>query len=225
MRKQLETHCEEGFEQKSIFKAGGAGGNRAPQPRRFFRKAFTKAPSKSVGEPSTPDANTIKVPVPPSMKVCGGYRHGCGKLLPLSAFGRSRGKFTSCCRPCSRKIDKGRDKKRGQARRLWVRFRMRLGDYQRLLEAQGNACARCLEPFTENTKEQPQVDHDHAHCEECRSGLRRSCRDSVRGLVCRKCNVRLRAKWCRENPQDPYLMDYAKRRTEQMTGAKERKAA
>jgi len=47
------------------------------------------------------------------------------------------------------------------------------------VESQNNACAICLEPFTET----PQVDHDHRCC-----GDVHSCEKCRRGLLCKHCN-------------------------------------
>jgi hypothetical protein len=57
--------------------------------------------------------------------------------------------------------------------------------FDRLLEAQGHACAMCREPFEDG---QPIfIDHDHACCPD----EKRSCGKCVRGLLCLRCNTGL----------------------------------
>jgi hypothetical protein len=57
--------------------------------------------------------------------------------------------------------------------------------FDRLLEAQGHACAMGGEPFTEDSM--IFVDHDHACCPKEKS----SCGSCVRGLLCLSCNTAL----------------------------------
>jgi hypothetical protein len=63
-----------------------------------------------------------------------------------------------------------------------------------IYEAQGAACRGCDQPrpFPELV-----VDHDHAHCERCANepggpgmGGATSCGESIRGLLCRGCNLK-----------------------------------
>lgn len=79
------------------------------------------------------------------------------------------------------------------------------------LEASGNACDRCREPF-KNLGFGCHIDHDHLHCKGCRK-KRGSCRnpDAVRGLLCPRCSCLLTIRWCKANPEDSYLVAYRKR--------------
>ena len=61
------------------------------------------------------------------------------------------------------------------------RYRLTEKDYYLMLEKQSNCCARCDEPFKNQT---PHVDHNH-FC--CPSGF--TCGKCVRALVCRDCNT------------------------------------
>jgi hypothetical protein len=73
-----------------------------------------------------------------------------------------------------------------QAAALWHLYRLRPADYDRMLAAQGGRCAECGRADVPLV-----VDHDHNHCGRCAG--RRSCGQSVRGLVCRRDNL-LRAR-------------------------------
>lgn len=71
--------------------------------------------------------------------------------------------------------------------KLWHRYRIRADDYLEMLVAQDNKCLLCLNSF-KNTAEM-HMDHDH-NCDHPGKG-ERSCRECIRGILCRNCNVRL----------------------------------
>lgn len=63
-----------------------------------------------------------------------------------------------------------------------TRYGLTQEDFDRMLEAQGYACAMGGEPFTEDTV--VCIDHNHECCPE----ERRSCGRCIRGLLCVGCN-------------------------------------
>jgi hypothetical protein len=67
----------------------------------------------------------------------------------------------------------------------FVRYGLTQADFDRLLEAQGYACAMGGEPFEED--QAIFIDHDHACCPDEKS----SCGKCVRGLLCFTCNTAL----------------------------------
>jgi Recombination endonuclease VII len=74
----------------------------------------------------------------------------------------------------------------------WV-YSLKPVDFLTMLFTQGFACADCRTPFGNDRRSTPAVDHDHLHCSFCKG--KRSCGkpESIRGLVCSKCNL-LRAR-------------------------------
>lgn len=64
---------------------------------------------------------------------------------------------------------------------LWDKYRLRLADYEAMLEAQGWVCKLCKEPPPEGKL--LHVDHDHACCP-----TRPACGKCNRGLLCHGCN-------------------------------------
>ena len=78
-----------------------------------------------------------------------------------------------------------------EARARWARkhrlsrYGLTQEDFERLLEAQGYACAMGGEPFTENSL--ICIDHDRSCCPDEKS----SCGKCVRGLLCTSCNTAL----------------------------------
>lgn len=69
--------------------------------------------------------------------------------------------------------------KKHRLKRLLVRYKITLEDFNDYLKLQGNRCAICADPFNFNIKsESPHVDHDHVT-------------GKVRGLLCYKCNFGL----------------------------------
>lgn len=97
------------------------------------------------------------------------------------------------CAPCNaersrvhraEKPDKALDTK------LWSYYRIRLVDYQRMLNEQGHACAACGVHVSELNGNHAwgtlTVDHDHSCCES-----RPVCGKCVRGLICSRCNLAL----------------------------------
>ena len=76
------------------------------------------------------------------------------------------------------------DSKRNKESYRNSRYNLDPGQYDSMLENQGNACPVCTLEFSEDNK--PHVDHDHACC----SGSM-TCGKCVRGLLCHKCNKAL----------------------------------
>lgn len=68
--------------------------------------------------------------------------------------------------------------------RTLQKFNITAADFDRMLEAQGNACAICLSP--ESGHVGWSVDHDHSCC-----SPQKSCGKCVRGLLCFSCNIGL----------------------------------
>lgn len=65
---------------------------------------------------------------------------------------------------------------------MWVKYRLRQEDFERMLEAQNNKCAVCEVGFEDT----PIIDHDHKCCDG-----QVSCGKCVRSLVCVRCNILL----------------------------------
>jgi hypothetical protein len=133
---------------------------------------------------------------------------------PISAFRKDKNRrdgLTSACTACLRRQDARRhvlhrdqaNAKRARYRKahpdhlartrraeqLWQRYRMRLSDYEAMLEAQGGVCARCGKPerVERGGRVIPlSVDHDH----DCCPG-RNSCGKCVRQLLCVSCNLKV----------------------------------
>jgi hypothetical protein len=130
----------------------------------------------------------------------------CGETKPIASFNRSStGTLIAKCKDCRRTHDRARwqeegpvrlerEKERYQRRKaenpealaatrraqsLRAKFGITLEQFDLLREAQGDACAMCSEQF----KETPQVDHDHACCPSLKT-----CGKCIRGLLCRRCN-------------------------------------
>ncbi len=78
---------------------------------------------------------------------------------------------------------------KGQACRLWAKYRMRPATYLDLLERQGGGCAICGKPPTADRA--LVVDHDHACCPYLSDARHRvqTCGNCNRGLLCVACNV------------------------------------
>jgi hypothetical protein len=105
----------------------------------------------------------------------------CGVSKPRDAFGNRTGRSTgtSRCKACLSEVQKA--KGTSPSRRDWHlqrRYSISLVDYERLLTAQGGACAICDGPPAMAGGPYYQVDHDHTT-------------GAVRGLLCGKCNMAL----------------------------------
>lgn len=81
-------------------------------------------------------------------------------------------------------------KPENKERRRDKRWGFKPGEYDALLEKQGNACAGCRRPADEVVMH---TDHDHACCPG-----QTSCGKCVRGLLCSDCNRAL--GYVRDNP-------------------------
>ncbi len=91
------------------------------------------------------------------------------------------------CKDCISKLNKSyrasnpekfaeRDQSYDNNQRRFNRYGITKWDYEDLLEIQGNLCAICLNPLTDETH--PHIDHDHNT-------------NKVRGILCRDCNLGL----------------------------------
>lgn len=125
----------------------------------------------------------------------------CGKWMPRkqATCGRRPGHLGDCrtAKALADHRERKTERRRGQtlstpaARARWrvthklKRYGLTQADFDRLLEAQGNACAMCREPFEDG--DQIFIDHDHACCPE----EKRSCGACRRGLLCLRCNTAL----------------------------------
>lgn len=88
------------------------------------------------------------------------------------------------CRPCRNEDARRRHREDPEAalrRRLRRKYNMSLEQYQEMLDRQGGACAICGRAGLVLD-----VDHDHSCCEGPHS-----CGGCVRGLLCRRCNLRV----------------------------------
>ena len=83
------------------------------------------------------------------------------------------------------KRDLGERSRRDALRR---NFRLSPGDYDEMFARQGGVCAICGGP--EDAGRHLAVDHDHDHCDVCNEDGR-SCGQSVRMLLCMRCNTNL----------------------------------
>ena len=83
-----------------------------------------------------------------------------------------------------RVVDPGTRRRWNQAYRL-SRYGLNQEQFDRLLQAQGYACAMCREPFENG--QAIFIDHDHACCPDEKS----SCGKCVRGLLGLSCNTAL----------------------------------
>lgn len=97
----------------------------------------------------------------------------CGKSLPASGFNLRSSKkpergFRPHCRDCQRE--------RNRAGLLWARYRIRVSEYDEMVELQGGLCAICGR--LDDAREYLSVDHCHTTGE-------------VRGLLCSHCNLGL----------------------------------
>ena len=76
-----------------------------------------------------------------------------------------------------------------------------------LLKRQNKVCAICLQP----SKERFHVDHDHSHHHS--EKYLRSCKECIRGLLCRRCNMNfidVAAKYT--HLQNDFIKAYLKQR-------------
>ena len=108
----------------------------------------------------------------------------CNELKPIEDFwkhsGRKDGRVERC-KPCSRKLDKGRWHKRKDHQKNYVlekTYGITLNEYQNLRTFQENKCAICGCEVMDVTGRELAVDHCH------KSG-------KVRGLLCSNCNLGL----------------------------------
>lgn len=77
--------------------------------------------------------------------------------------------------------------RRWRAKHRLARYGLTRESFDRLLEAQGYACAMCHEPFAED--EPIHIDHDHNLG--CHPGEKQACDRCRRGLLDRQCNTAL----------------------------------
>ncbi len=95
------------------------------------------------------------------------------------------------CRLCRKEYAAGRPARQRDKDRMSAYYQThRMGrygisqeEYDRMLAEQGNHCAICPTPFTDQT---PHIDHDHSCCPG--NG---SCGKCIRGLLCANCNKAL----------------------------------
>lgn len=109
----------------------------------------------------------------------------CRQLKPVAEFyacrtGKRAGELRTECKGCRKEyINRWRKNKglvRSREQHLWTNYKIRLTEYERLLEEQGGKCAVCESPSTDG--ECFCVDHDHSTGE-------------IRGLLCKSCNFGL----------------------------------
>ena len=124
-------------------------------------------------------------PAPVSLKGCA----TCQERLPLHYFNKNSANkdgLQKSCRQChSAQVKAYRTPDKIKHGNLKQRYGMTLDDYYDLLKAQSGVCASCGSPPAGKYLE---VDHDHSCC----SG-ETSCGKCVRALLCKGCNVALKA--------------------------------
>lgn len=103
----------------------------------------------------------------------------CGERKPYTpehfyADKRHPGELKGTCKSCCRRAVRAANIRRT--------YGLTIDQHDRMLEAQGGACAICREPFVSSERgksvQDPHVDHDHAT-------------GALRGLLCHHCNVML----------------------------------
>ena len=129
------------------------------------------------------EARLIHVPLVVA-KVC----TRCGRLKPLSEFGRltgARDGLNYMCKRCGveRTLTWYRANRDSylRKRRSYRRHGLTETEFEELLESQGGVCAICGRPPRVGLR--LAVDHDHACCPG-----EWSCGECVRGLLCHACN-------------------------------------
>ena len=125
----------------------------------------------------------------------------CGKWMPRAEAYCARGPGHppgQCASPDAMEAHRVRRRARvrndpPEAIRRWraadrlKRYGLTQESFERLLEAQGYACAMCFETFQED--EAIHIDHDHTLS--CHPEEKRACDRCRRGLLCRQCNTAL----------------------------------
>jgi hypothetical protein len=97
-------------------------------------------------------------------------------------------------RAADRVLTHGRSYDR-EVKRMWrvgyrlSRYGLTQEQFDRMLEAQGYACAMGREPFEDD--QFIYIDHDHACCPVEPGAQTKCCGDCVRGLLCFRCNTAL----------------------------------
>jgi hypothetical protein len=114
-----------------------------------------------------------------------GAGHGGGCATP-EAMARARERWTVRAQsaPHAERVSPDAKRRWNQAHRL-ARYGLTPERFAALMEAQGNACAMCHEPFENG--QQVCIDHDHACC----PYEKVSCGRCVRGLLHPRCNTAL----------------------------------
>ncbi|WP_370422526.1 endonuclease VII domain-containing protein [Streptomyces sp. QH1-20] len=108
-----------------------------------------------------------------------GYRPciGCQKNRAERFFTSTRARICTTCHKKRRSVA-------SHEARVQTVYGLEVGEYTKLLDAQGGVCAICKQSRTKRLD----VDHDHT------TGL-------VRGLCCARCNRQLLARGLRDDPQ------------------------
>lgn len=104
-------------------------------------------------------------------------------------YARARGGHAAACRSCwaaHRRAKLSADPLMDFKRGLWSGYRMRIEDYEALLEAQGGRCAICRSDGSDMER-RFHVDHDHTCCPRTWG----TCGKCIRGLLCHRCNLML----------------------------------
>lgn len=115
----------------------------------------------------------------------------CSQVKPIDEFDKHamcKGGYVGYCKGCRRAYDRVRTARPDYhfKRNLWVSYRLRMPDYDGLIEKQLGRCAICVQPLGDYRKT-IHVDHDHA-CNHPGKGDK-SCRGCVRGILCQPCNT------------------------------------
>lgn len=90
-----------------------------------------------------------------------------------------------------------------KAQNLWVFYRLRFPEYLAMVE---QGCGICGTDLSSRT---PDVDHDHS-CD-CPGKGSSCCREHVRGVLCRSCNLRVGA-FERGQNHEPRIAEYLGRK-------------
>lgn len=115
----------------------------------------------------------------------------CKEHLPIAMFHKNRARprgYNDYCRPCWNSYMRDRRPPLWErTKHLRYAYKMTLGDYETLVEAQGGVCAICQCPETSTNRAgdvmRLAIDHDRTCCPQAKT-----CGRCIRGLLCRRCN-------------------------------------
>lgn len=129
--------------------------------------------------------------MPRAKTTCGRKLLHQGKCITaeaLAAQGDHRPRKTARRRGTRASDDPAARARWGRAHKF-VRLGITEEEFNRMLEAQGSACAMCGEPFDDGDR--IFADHDHNCCPKQVKRTAKTCGECIRGLLCFRCNTAL----------------------------------